>query len=352
MNILYGVQGTGNGHISRSREMVKALCALGHQVQVLVSGRPRELLPALPEFGSYLTRKGLTFVTNCGKLRPMRTALKLDLRKFFSDIRAFDPSPYDLVITDFEPLTARIARRTKLPCVGIGHQYAFFHDIPMVGDNTATRWIIKHFAFCDQPIGLHWHHFDHPILPPIVPPLDHKSTTVNEALILVYLPFESIDAIRNLLQPFNSNSFHIYGKTPHAVDEGPLHFRPFSREGFLTDLYRCNGVICNAGFELPSEALQLGKKLLLRPLNGQMEQESNALAFEKLRLGSVMQKLDSRAVEGWLTIPSVKLQHYPNVAEFVAEWIHSGRTENPKDLSHRVWQQVGESQNNCIYSFQ
>ncbi len=173
----------------------------------------------------------------------------------------------------------------------------------MVGDNTATRWVIKHFAFCDQPIGLHWHHFGHPILPPIVPPLELESVTVKEELILVYLPFESVDAIRNLLRPFNSNSFHIYSKTPHAVDERHLHFLLFSRKGFLSDLHRCGGVICNAGFELPSEALQLGKKLLVRPLNGQLEQESNALVIQKLGLGSVMQKLDSRAVDTWLNIP-------------------------------------------------
>ena len=87
MNILYGVQGTGNGHISRSREMVRALGVLGHTVQVLVSGRPRENLPALPEFGSYLTLEGLTFVTDLGKMRPMRTAMKLNLRRFYSDTR-------------------------------------------------------------------------------------------------------------------------------------------------------------------------------------------------------------------------------------------------------------------------
>lgn len=340
MNILYGVQGTGNGHISRSREMVKALHALGHRVQVLISGRPRERLLALPEFGSYFTRNGLTFVTDRGKLRPLRTAMELNLRHFYSDIRGFDATPYDLVITDFEPLTARIARRANLPCIGIGHQYAFFYDIPLAGDNRVTRWVIKHFAFCDQPIGLHWHHFGHPILPPIVPPMDTEKPPGEEDTFLVYLPFESTDDIRNLLRPFYNRSFHIYGKTPDALDEGHLHFHPFSREGFLTDLMRCSGVICNAGFELPSEALQLGKKLLVRPLSGQLEQASNALAIEKLSLGSVMRELDCEIVQCWLEVPSGKRQRYPNVAGLIAEWIHSGRREDPKDLSRRVWRSV------------
>ena len=83
-----------------------------------------------------------------------------------------------------------------------------------------------------------------------------------------------------------------------------------------------------------------------------MEQETNALVIEKLRLGSVMQKLDSRAVDGWLNIPSEKHQHYPDVAGLIAEWVHSGRKKDPKDLSYRVWQQVGGVQKSCVYSFQ
>ena len=47
-------------------------------------------------------------------------------------------------------------------------------------------------------------------------------------------------------------------------------------EGFQQDLHRCEGVICSAGFELPSEAIQLGKKLLVQPVAGQMEQQQRA----------------------------------------------------------------------------
>ena len=41
MKILFGVQGTGNGHISRSRELVRKLKADGHDVDVIISGRNR-----------------------------------------------------------------------------------------------------------------------------------------------------------------------------------------------------------------------------------------------------------------------------------------------------------------------
>ncbi len=71
-----------------------------------------------------------------------------------------------------------------------------------------------------------------------------------------------------------------------------------------------------------------------------MEQESNALTIEKLGLGSVMPKLDTRIVEDWLSLTSGKRQHYPDVARLIAEWIHSGREENLEELSGRIWRQV------------
>ena len=42
MRILYGVQGTGNGHITRARTMLPALQAAGIDVDFVFSGRPSE----------------------------------------------------------------------------------------------------------------------------------------------------------------------------------------------------------------------------------------------------------------------------------------------------------------------
>ncbi|MBP7664242.1 MAG: glycosyltransferase, partial [Shewanella sp.] len=39
MRILYGVQGTGNGHLSRARVMAKALMKQDIEVDFLFSGR-------------------------------------------------------------------------------------------------------------------------------------------------------------------------------------------------------------------------------------------------------------------------------------------------------------------------
>jgi hypothetical protein len=44
------------------------------------------------------------------------------------------------------------------------------------------------------------------------------------------------------------------------LQKANLHFRPYSRKGFLNDLAECSGIISNAGFVLIAEALNLGKK--------------------------------------------------------------------------------------------
>lgn len=110
--------------------------------------------------------------------------------------------------------------------------------------------------------------------------------------ILVYLPFEETAKVETVLREFDSHDFYIYGKVGGHADRGHLHLRPFSRSGFLKDLAECNGVISNAGFELPSEALHLGKRILVKPLAGQMEQVSNSLALTIMNLAMAMPTMD------------------------------------------------------------
>ena len=50
MNILYGINATGNGHISRSRITISELKKRGHNVTVLFSGRKPEDFFDVDEF--------------------------------------------------------------------------------------------------------------------------------------------------------------------------------------------------------------------------------------------------------------------------------------------------------------
>ena len=158
--------------------------------------------------------------------------------------------------------------------------------------------------------------------------------------ILVYLPFNDKDDVIAWLSVINDYDFYIYCDIDHAVDKDNIHLRPFSRQGFLDDLASCCGIVSNAGFELLSEGIQCGKKLLVMPLKGQMEQISNALAIKQLGYGDVMNNFDTECLKIWLSKSNPEPRSYPNVAASIVDWIKSGMSEDEALLSRKLWSQV------------
>lgn len=339
MKILYGVQGTGNGHITRARAMARAMQDRDICVQFLVSGRPKIKLFDMEPFGDYWWREGLTFHSRKGRVVLSETVIKSRPMQLAQDIRELDVSEFDLVVTDYEPVTAWAGKLAGIKTIGLGHQYAFSQNIPQARGTMIDKLVLQSFAPADLELGLHWHHFGAPILPPIAPVHECKGPE-NRDFILVYLPFESRLEITRMLKQFPDTSFVIYHPEAEPYRVKNLSWRQPSRTRFPLDLAACRGVICNAGFELASETLQLGKKLLVKPMSKQVEQHSNALALETLGWGYAMNRLDARAVSNWLDSgEGVKLS-YPDTASMVADFIERGADGDPWQLVHRLWAQT------------
>ncbi|GAA5647965.1 MJ1255/VC2487 family glycosyltransferase [Vibrio proteolyticus] len=339
MKILYGVQGTGNGHIARARAMSKALKQRDLEVDFLFSGRASDKYFSMDDFGDYQTRRGMTFVTEKGRVNYWKTGLNNSLIQLNKEIAALDLSRYDLVLNDFEPISAWAAKKQKVTCIGISHQNAFRYPVPLKGASWLDKRVIEHFAPCDQHIGLHWYHFDQPLLPPIVHTLGEKARL--EQYVLVYLPFESVDDICELLFRFGNQRFVCFHPAVTGLQElENVTLRPLCHQGFQHHLQRCSGVIANGGFELPSEALTLGKKLLLKPLAGQFEQQSNVATLENLGLASSMDFLDASAVRSWLDEKEAESVSYPDVAGAIADWLVGGDLSDPASLSLALWEKV------------
>jgi uncharacterized protein (TIGR00661 family) len=339
MNILFGVQGTGNGHISRSRELVRKLKSDGHDVDVIISGRKEEDLREVEIFEPYRVMKGMTLVTHKGKLNYIETMFQLDLVRLMTDILMLETLGTDLIITDFDPITSTVARIRNIPSMGFGHQYAFRYNVPVARGNLFEKYTLLNFAPARYNAGLHWNHFNQPVFPPVIPDSlnAYNSGAVIKEKILVYLPFEEVEDITAFVESSEGYEFFIYGKVIESRDEGHLHFRGYSREGFLNDLMESSGVVCNAGFELPGEALHLGKKLLLRPLDGQIEQQSNALAMEQLGYGMSTHSLDVAVLADWLQKPSREPLHYAKTVDYIAEWIGSGKWDDLRKYTDAAW---------------
>ncbi len=339
MRIFYGVQGTGNGHITRARVMAKELYAAGIDVTFQFTGRPADKYFDMEIFNGYQLRTGLTFNTEKGQVNYLKTARDAKPITFVRDVKSLDLSGYDLVISDFEPVTAWAAKRQKIPVLGIGHQYAFNHKIPREGSDPIADQVMKYFAPADVGVGLHWHHFGQSILPPII---DTPQTpkTINNNKIIVYLPFEDQLEVIRLLAPFKNFEFHIYSPEPLPSAFSHIICNPLSREGFQQDLYDCAGILSNAGFELASEALQLGKKILAKPLHAQMEQISNAAALQQLGYGHVMNDMDSAIIEHWLHDKHAVHITYPNIAKVLVQWIQNGMPKMDADFIEAIWDTV------------
>jgi uncharacterized protein (TIGR00661 family) len=324
MKILYGVQGTGNGHISRARMMAKYLIEAQKQNKVevtfLFSGRKPDQYFEMNCFGDYMVRTGLSFATKDGEIDYLKSALTNKPFHFIYDILNLDLSPYDLVITDFEPVTAWAAKLKGKPVIGIGHQYAFKHNIPSAGNTPFAEMILKRFAPANVNIGLHWHHFGQNILPPII---DNELTVEKDSgKVLVYLPFENQQHVTEVLNNIKNFEFIQYSPELSEQQVGNVSHRKTCHTSFKATLASCHAVICNAGFELVSECLNLGRPIMAKALQGQMEQQSNAEALRQLGYAKTVTQLNHEYIQQWLeseqVAPKVK---FPDVAKCLVEWI-------------------------------
>ena len=297
MHILYGIATTGNGHISRSKIIINALKKRGHSIDVILSGREEKNLFDIDELKPYQIKKGFTFSNNKGRISYIKTVLKSNLLEFLNDVKSVK-NVYDLVITDFDPISAYAAKKYKIPCMGIGHQYSFYEDIPMTNKmRFSSMFFPKIYAPVTFSIPFHFHHFNQPILPPFIDPIlyDRRDKEKIGDDILVYLPWENLNDMIAILEKV-SRDFIFYTDVEHIKEIENITLKPFSNKNFKYDLLRCRCLITNAGFQLTSEALFLGKPILCKPQKGQPEQEHNAKILDDLGYATVSQEINAATI--------------------------------------------------------
>ncbi|HRX01304.1 MAG TPA: glycosyltransferase family protein, partial [Cyclobacteriaceae bacterium] len=121
MKILYAIQGTGNGHLSRAVDVIPELKKFG-EIDLFVSGAQAEIeLPYPVKFKS----KGLSFYFGKkGGINFYKTFKKNSSKDVIHEINEFPVEDYDLIVNDFEPISAWAARKKKIKCVALSHQSA------------------------------------------------------------------------------------------------------------------------------------------------------------------------------------------------------------------------------------
>lgn len=295
MKILYAIQGTGNGHIARAEDIIPVLQQYG-KLDIFVSGAQADIPLDYPV--KYKSR-GLSFYFGKrGGVDLIRTFRKNSSIEVLHEIMDFPVDKYDLVINDFEPITAWACLHKHVPCVGLSHQSALlspFTPKPKAFDPIGD-WIIRHYAPVRQYVGFHFAPFDHNIYTPVIRRRIREGRATDKGHYTVYLPAYDDKKLLPILGKFPAVRWHIFSK--HA--KAPYHVKkisvyPVNNDEFTASMTSCSGVLCGAGFETPAEALHLQKKLLVVPMKGQYEQHYNAAALKSLGV-PVMKKVKKKSV--------------------------------------------------------
>src|SRR5690606_25389751 len=127
------------------------------------------------------------------------------------------------------------------------------------------------------------------LVKPIIRPAVTRLTPRDEGHILVYFNQTSgsefvLDALHDIDAQFVVYNF----VQPENKEYRNIQFKDTSVDEFLNDLAGCSAVLSTAGFTLTSEALYLGKPIMVVPNNGIFEQTLNALFLEKDGLGAAV----------------------------------------------------------------
>jgi hypothetical protein len=160
--------------------------------------------------------------------------------------------------------------------------------------------------------------------------------------VLVYLPFEDSSSILSTLNAVETASFRLHCGDLPAGSYHNVQVYPLSKDGFQANLLQCESVLTNAGFQLIAEALQLGRRILVKPVLKQVEQESNALTMVQLELAWSCRAFESTNIANWLKRAPIVQMSYPNVAKAFVSWlVTSDRSETSfEQLCQEQWAQV------------
>lgn len=334
LKILYAIQGTGNGHLSRARDMIPEFEKFG-KVDILISGTQVDMELSVPV--TY-RKHGLSFIFGRkGGVDIWRTLRGLKLLRLIKDIILLPVKDYDLVVSDFEPVSAWSCKLKGRYCVGLSHQAAVLHPwFPKpVGKGFWGKRVLRHYAPVRKAYGFHFKSYGKSVFTPVIRREVRELKSEKGNHYTVYLPAYDDETLVTFLSRFKEVRWEIFSK--HNRGEyrtDGISVMPIENSRFLKSMATAAGVLCGAGFETPAEAMFLEKKLLVIPMEGQYEQLCNAIVLESMGVTVVpalSKKYDNR-ISWWLlagrAIPVNYRDHAAGVAEQVVRESVKSKTRN------------------------
>jgi uncharacterized protein (TIGR00661 family) len=288
IRILYGIQCTGNGHITRSKEIIKYINKhyKNVKIDVCLSGNFSQIDTS--DLDVKWKFRGLGFSLDKGGIKLIKTMIDLDLIDFFRSVRKLNLSSYDIIISDFEPVTCWSGLLRGRDVIGIGNHYKFLQNKNFLKNISPNFFWNRVFSKLISPVKKYLS-FDYikdtkDEFFPIIRQEIRNSKKGDGGYYILYLSSIPVEHQIRFLSFFTDQKFIIYH---NAVTEDwdyneNIKVKAINNKEFLKDLVKCSGVITHGGFQLTSESLFLGKKLLVMPIKNQIEQIWNSKSLSKL----------------------------------------------------------------------
>lgn len=312
---MYAIQGTGNGHLARAEDVIPVLQQYG-DLELFVSGAQADI--KLPYSVKYKS-KGLSFFFGkSGGIDFLKTFRQNSSKDVYKEIKKFPIEKFDLVINDFEPISAWACRKRGVPCVGLSHQSALLSSkIPRPKKiDPVGEWIVHNYAPAQKYVSFHFEPYDTDMYTPVIRSAVRESNNVTKEHYTVYLPSYDDKKLVPILAAIPQVRWHIFSKHARkAYHIGRLSVYPVNKDDFAVSMTSAKGVLCGAGFETPAEALYLGKKLMVVPMKAQLEQHYNAASLKQLGV-PVLKKMKKKNLDkiiDWIETDSKVSVDYKNI---------------------------------------
>lgn len=314
MKIFYAAQATGNGHVSRATQLYPYLRTFG-EVDFFVSGNNCNLDFNFPvKFRS----KGCSLhYSKCGGLNYMSIAKNIKPLAMYKDASSLPLEQYDIIINDFDFVTSLACKLKKLPSVQLGHQASFQSEHTPRPDKKSIvgETILKHYAHATKHIGFHFQPYDSFVLPPVIKEEFIQATPADLGHVSVYLPSFQEHCLYKAFRSLKHLRFHWFLDSIKDITvKDNITYYPVNQQLFNQSLISCHGLITGGGFETPSEALYLGKRLMSIPIRNHYEQQCNAAALKKMGVMVLDDAGDTFGEEiiRWLALPALSAQVQAN----------------------------------------
>ena len=166
-------------------------------------------------------------------------------------IKSIPIQEYDIIISDFEPISCWAAKLNNKVCIGLSNQAATLHPLapkPKKSDPLGKA-VLNHYAPVTHSYGFHFKSFDSSISTPIIRKEIRNAIPSNKGHITVYLPSYDDKRIIEKLKHFRDIEFQVfskhirkeYKKSHNWLTTGEIHeLRTWLRKRFLPDAQQQN----------------------------------------------------------------------------------------------------------------